>query len=106
MHKNGVSHLTATDDLDGVTKITEWLSFVPDVRGALPPIIKSNDPVDRLIEIVPPKGSYAPRHFLAGKTVTDPETGEELWLSGFFDKGSFVETLAGWARTVVRLLPV
>jgi acetyl-CoA carboxylase/biotin carboxylase 1 len=26
---------------------------------------------------------------------------EAPWLSGFFDRGSFVETLAGWAKTVV-----
>ncbi|KAG5461855.1 MAG: ClpP/crotonase-like domain-containing protein [Olpidium bornovanus] len=82
-------------------RVTEWLSFVPDVRGSLPPIVKSWDPVDRLIEFVPPSGAYDPRHFLAGTTVSDPESGVELWLSGFFDQNSFVETLSGWARTVV-----
>ena len=25
----------------------------------------------------------------------------DVWLSGFFDKDSFVETLDGWAKTVV-----
>lgn len=24
-----------------------------------------------------------------------------VWLNGFFDRGSFVETLDGWAKTVV-----
>lgn len=26
---------------------------------------------------------------------------KDIWLSGFFDRGSFVETLDGWAKTVV-----
>lgn len=26
---------------------------------------------------------------------------KDVWLSGFFDRGSFVETLDGWAKTVV-----
>ncbi|KAI8988392.1 acetyl-CoA carboxylase [Mycotypha africana] len=95
MYKNGVSHLTAEDDLEGVCKIIQWLSFVPDVRNASIPIRLSTDPVDRDIEYTPPKGPSDPRFFLAGKE----ENGN--WLSGFFDQGSFIETLSGWARTVV-----
>lgn len=53
------------------------------------------DPVDREIEYMPPKGPSDPRLFLNGKE----EDGR--WLSGFFDRDSFVETLSGWARTVV-----
>ena len=30
MYKNGVSHMTANDDFEGVSKIVKWLSFVPD----------------------------------------------------------------------------
>ena len=26
---------------------------------------------------------------------------KDVWLSGFFDRGSFVETMDGWAKTVV-----
>ncbi|CDS10010.1 hypothetical protein LRAMOSA02687 [Lichtheimia ramosa] len=95
MYKNGVSHLTAENDLEGVGKIVQWLSFVPEVRDA--PVVTriGIDPVDREIEYMPPKGPSDPRLFLNGKE----EDGR--WLSGFFDRDSFVETLSGWARTVV-----
>ncbi|KAI8377671.1 acetyl-CoA carboxylase [Radiomyces spectabilis] len=95
MYKNGVSHLTAENDLEGIVKIVQWLSFVPDVRGNPVSMRLGLDPVDREIEYMPPKGPSDPRFFLAGKN----ENGK--WLSGFFDQDSFVETLSGWARTVV-----
>ncbi|KAJ1963628.1 acetyl-coenzyme-A carboxylase [Dipsacomyces acuminosporus] len=98
MYKNGVSHLTADNDFAGICKIVRWLSFVPCVRDAplLPvsPVLQT-DPVDRPIAYEPPAGPSDPRLFLAG---ADTENG---WLSGFFDRGTFVETLGGWARTVV-----
>ncbi|KAI9033938.1 acetyl-CoA carboxylase [Phycomyces nitens] len=95
MYKNGVSHLTAENDLQGIEKISQWLSYVPEVRGAPVLMRVGLDPVDREIEYMPPKGPSDPRLFLAGKH----ENGK--WLSGFFDHDSFVETLSGWARTVV-----
>ncbi|KAJ2784730.1 acetyl-coenzyme-A carboxylase [Coemansia javaensis] len=99
MYKNGVSHMTAENDFAGICKIVRWLSFVPVVRGAplLPvsPVLQQLDPPERLIAYEPPAGPSDPRLFLAG---ADTDAG---WLSGFFDRGSFVETLGGWARTVV-----
>ncbi|KAI9279387.1 acetyl-CoA carboxylase [Sporodiniella umbellata] len=95
MYKNGVSHLTAENDLEGIQKIVQWLSFVPAVRNGPVTMRLGADPVDRDIEFTPPKGPSDPRFFLAGKN----ENGK--WLSGFFDQDSFVETLSGWARTVV-----
>ncbi|EJD07272.1 acetyl CoA carboxylase [Fomitiporia mediterranea MF3/22] len=97
MHKNGVSHLTAGSDLEGATHILQWLSYIPDVKGNIPPTLASVDPWDRDIDYTPPKGAYDPRWFIEGKT--DETTSE--WLSGFFDRGSFQETLSGWAQTVV-----
>ncbi|KAI0046521.1 acetyl CoA carboxylase [Auriscalpium vulgare] len=97
MHKNGVSHLTASSDLEGATHILEWLSYVPESKGGPLPVRDSVDSWDREIGYTPPKGPYDPRWFIGGKT---DETSEE-WLSGFFDKGSFQETLSGWAQTVV-----
>ncbi|KAF9244091.1 acetyl-CoA carboxylase [Melanogaster broomeanus] len=84
MHKNGVSHLT-------------WLSYVPEVKGDPLPIYETSDTWDREIDYVPPKGPYDPRWFIEGKF--DEQTTQ--WLPGFFDKGSFQETLSGWAQTVV-----
>ncbi|KAK9700430.1 acetyl-coenzyme-A carboxylase [Basidiobolus ranarum] len=63
------------------------------------PITRSVDPIDREVTYTPPKGPSDPRHFLQGKYENDDINGE--WLSGFFDKDSFIETLGGWARTVV-----
>lgn len=97
MYKNGVSHLTAANDLEGVLSICQWLAYVPAVKGAPLPIAPSTDHWDRAIDYTPIKGAYDPRWFLAGKT--DEVDGR--WLSGFFDKGSFQETLSGWAQTVV-----
>ncbi|KAJ2826052.1 acetyl-coenzyme-A carboxylase [Coemansia erecta] len=98
MYKNGVSHMTAENDFSGICKIVRWLSFVPVVRNApLLPVAPAMlcDPVERLVAYEPPSGPSDPRLFLAG---AESENG---WLSGFFDRGSFVETLGGWARTVV-----
>ncbi|VDC06097.1 unnamed protein product [Peniophora sp. CBMAI 1063] len=97
MHKNGVSHLTANSDLEGTTHILEWLSYIPEKRNGALPIRPTADTWDRDISYTPPKGPYDPRWFIEGKT--DETTSE--FLPGFFDKGSFQETLSGWAQTVV-----
>ncbi|KAF9077899.1 acetyl-CoA carboxylase [Rhodocollybia butyracea] len=97
MFKNGVSHLTASSDLQGATQILEWLSYVPEVKDGALPVRESSDSWDRDIGYTPPKGAYDPRWFIEGKV--DETTSE--WMSGFFDKGSFQETLSGWAQTVV-----
>ncbi|KAG9291426.1 hypothetical protein G9A89_021845 [Geosiphon pyriformis] len=99
MFKNGVSHLTAQNDLEGISKIVQWLSYVPAKRGVPVPITISSDNWDREIDYVPPKNPYDPRWFLAGKY--EIEGNNDSWLSGFFDRNSFVETLSGWAKTVV-----
>ncbi|GJJ11159.1 hypothetical protein Clacol_005391 [Clathrus columnatus] len=97
MHKNGVSHLTAGSDLEGATHILEWLSYIPEHKNAPLPLRISKDSWDREIGYVPPKGPHDPRWFIEGKI--DEASSE--WLSGFFDRGSFQETLSGWAQTVV-----
>lgn len=96
MYKNGVSHMTANDDLDGVSKIVKWMSFVPDKKGSPVPISPSADNWDRDITYYPPqKANYDVRWLIAGKQ----EDG--IFQSGLFDKDSFEESLGGWARTVV-----
>jgi len=99
MYSNGVSHLTAPDHLSALKAAMEWLSFVPSCRGGLLPIANINgiDSIDRQIGFTPSEGlPYDPRYLLTGK-----EDDDGNWLSGFFDKGSFVESLSGWAKTVV-----
>ena len=95
MYNNGVSHITAKDDLHGVSEVMNWLSFVPEKRNAPVPIHPSVDDWDRDVEYTPPKGVYDVRWLLEGKQEDD------LFLRGFFDRGSFRETLSGWAKTVV-----
>ena len=96
MYKNGVSHMTANDDFEGVSKIVDWLSFIPEKKGSPIPIALSSDPWDRNVSYYPPaKQTYDVRWLIGGK-----EDGEGF-LSGLFDQDSFVEALGGWARTVV-----
>jgi acetyl-CoA carboxylase/biotin carboxylase 1 len=96
MFPNGVSHLVVEDDQQGVAAILNWLSYVPrDVRSG-PPVVHSADPWGRKVAWVPPATPYDPRHMLAGAPGHNGE-----WLGGFFDNGSFTETLGGWGKTVV-----
>lgn len=104
MYPNGVSHLLGEDHLDVVTKALQWLSFVPAVRGQSVPIrdITGTEMADRAITYMPPKGAFDPRYMLCGSPLHyEPRTSSESWQSGFFDRNSFVESLSGWAKTVV-----
>lgn len=97
MYRNGVSHLTASDDLDGIEKIMEWMSYVPAKRGMPIPILESKDTWDRDVEYMPPKNEpYEVRWMIEGRKHEDGD-----FEHGLFDKDSFQETLSGWARGVV-----
>ncbi|CAK7201522.1 acetyl-coenzyme-A carboxylase [Sporothrix eucalyptigena] len=96
MYRNGVSHMVARDDMEGISRIVEWMSFVPDKRNNPVPISISTDSWDRDVTYTPPqKQAYDVRWMISGK-----QDGAE-YQPGLFDKDSFVETLGGWARTVV-----
>eukprot|EP00611_Tribonema_gayanum_P009281 TRINITY_DN1905_c0_g1_i2.p1 TRINITY_DN1905_c0_g1~~TRINITY_DN1905_c0_g1_i2.p1 ORF type:complete len:726 (-),score=215.83 TRINITY_DN1905_c0_g1_i2:222-2288(-) len=100
MYPNGVAHLLAETHLESVRSALRWLSYVPAIKGSYLPVldITGVDVVERTIDFKPSKGTpYDPRHLIAGHQ-------NELdgsWISGFFDRGTFSETLAGWAETVV-----
>ncbi|KAI8815908.1 acetyl-CoA carboxylase [Fimicolochytrium jonesii] len=96
MHRNGVSHLVAKDDMNGVQEIINWLSFVPKHRNAPLPVLPTTDPIDREVETEITKAPYDPRVLLAGGEDKDGD-----FAAGFFDRGTFAETLAGWAKGVV-----
>ena len=96
MYRNGVSHMTANDDFEGVSKIIDWMSYVPDKKGQPIPISPHVDPWDRNVTYFPTaKQIYDVRWLIQGKE------DDEGYLSGLFDKDSFQESLGGWARTVV-----
>ncbi|KAK4374393.1 hypothetical protein RND71_005070 [Anisodus tanguticus] len=95
MATNGVVHLTVSDDLKGITEILNWLSFVPPYSGGPLPISTPLDPPERPVEYFPDT-TCDPRAAISGLTDASGK-----WLGGIFDKDSFIETLEGWARTVV-----
>ncbi|KAJ8476195.1 hypothetical protein OPV22_019922 [Ensete ventricosum] len=50
MATNGVVHLTVSDDLEGISAILRWLSYVPSYGGGPLPILRSLDPPERPVE--------------------------------------------------------
>jgi acetyl-CoA carboxylase/biotin carboxylase 1 len=96
MMPNGVSHMQVEDDQQGVMAILRWLSYVPKDCFTRSPALPSADPIDRKIEFKPTKTPYDPRHMIAGVDGADGG-----WTAGFFDKGSWTETLADWGKSVV-----
>jgi len=95
MYPNGVSHEVVEGDRQGVESILDWLSYVPKTASDVFPVTSSKDPVNRPVGFKPTKAPYDPRNMLTGV-----ET-DQGWVSGFFDKDSFKETLGGWGKSVV-----
>ncbi|XP_062145774.1 acetyl-CoA carboxylase 1-like isoform X2 [Alnus glutinosa] len=95
MATNGVVHLTVLDDLEGISAILKWLSYIPPYIGGALPILSPSDPPERPVAYLP-ENSCDPRGAICGAL----DDGGK-WMGGIFDKDSFVETLEGWARTVV-----
>lgn len=98
MHNNGVSHVTAPDDLEGIYIMLKWLSYMPKCKGAELPIMEPIDPVDRDVVFTPTKLPYDPRYLLAGR---ESPNLPGFWEDGFFDCGTFMEIMQPWAQTVV-----
>ena len=75
-----------------------WLSYIPKRKGASLPISPQFcDPIDRPVEYCPSQNQvYDPRWLFEGQIDEKDD-----YLSGFFDRGSFDEIMAGWAKTVV-----
>eukprot|EP00899_Mesostigma_viride_P017896 jgi/Mesvir1/26107/Mv06825-RA.1 len=100
MAHNGVVHDTVSNDLDGALTILRWLSYVPAVIGAPPSVAPCSDPVTRPVQwspqlSAPGERMCEPRPAIRGKSIRG------TWYGGLFDNDSFMESQAGWARTVV-----
>ena len=96
MGNNGVSHHVVNDDLEGVTRVLEWISYIPARQGEMPPKLASADPITRKVAYMPVDGEKLnPRSAIGG---VDTPSG---WVPGMFDKGSWLEAQPNWARTVV-----
>uniref|UniRef100_A0A7S0X6J4 Acetyl-CoA carboxylase n=2 Tax=Mantoniella antarctica TaxID=81844 RepID=A0A7S0X6J4_9CHLO len=96
MMPNGVSHMQVEDDQEGVRAILRWLSYVPSTCFTRSPALPSADPSNRKIQFKPTKTPYNPRDMIAGV-----DNADGTWTGGFFDKGSWTETLADWGKSVV-----
>jgi acetyl-CoA carboxylase/biotin carboxylase 1 len=98
MYPNGVTHEVVANDREGMQAVVEWLSYTPKDFVSIAPAPKGPfiDPPERKVEFIPTKTPYDPRHMLAGTTTADG-----IFVSGFFDKGSFKEYLGGWGKSVV-----
>lgn len=98
MYRNGVTHQVASDDLNGVVKIMDWLSYVPAKKDSPLPILMTEDSSwDRDVEVYPEaQEAYDCRMLIEGRTLDDGS-----FEHGLFDKESFVESLGGWAQSVV-----
>ncbi|KAG2445384.1 hypothetical protein HXX76_000006 [Chlamydomonas incerta] len=128
MGVNGVSHAVVGDDLEGVRLLMAMLAFAPPQLGAPPPALPSADPPSRPVGYCPGPGEKLdPRAAIAGREVApfpapphptstphpgaatpnptpapgSSSTSASNWQSGLFDRGSWLESQAGWARTVV-----
>lgn len=108
MYKNGVLHLTAADDFAGVQAILKWMSYIPAKRDVPIPILDSRDTWNRDVEYTPGEEVYDVRWMIEGRDLREGASSQNpvksddpLFEAGLFDKGSFQETLSGWARGVV-----
>lgn len=77
-----VSHEVVQNDLEGIRQILTSMSYLPELT-------ETDDPA-REVESAPRKGAYDTRDIL------DPTEG-----GGLFDRGSFKETVGGWAKTII-----
>ena len=64
MYHNGISHLTASSDYEGILKIIEWLALIGKTSGSTLPVSVPSDIVDRPIIYTPTKAPYNPRYIL------------------------------------------
>jgi acetyl-CoA carboxylase carboxyltransferase component len=87
MFHNGVSHSVVQTDLEGVSTILNWISYLPQNHIVTP---MKKDDQGRHVETMPTRAAYDPR------TVMDPLEG-----GGLFDKGTFDEIMSGWAKTII-----
>jgi len=97
----------------GVLSILRWLAFVPKLKGAPLPTMATRDEVDRDVAFEPPATPYDPRLLLTGAYTVAPAAApasgapapppptEGAWTPGLFDRDSFRECMAGWAKSVV-----
>jgi acetyl-CoA carboxylase/biotin carboxylase 1 len=107
MYTNGVTHQTVASDLEGCIQIVKWLSYVPVRRHApAPRLLQALDTVDRAPSFAPASKTaiYDPHSLLVGDysaEAAQAQVAPDTPLTGFFDRGSFMEVMGGWAKGIV-----
>ncbi|KAG5497738.1 hypothetical protein JKF63_04004 [Porcisia hertigi] len=97
MVPNGVTHWCTNHDYSSARVLLRWLDYVPAVvhpQRCTPHRLlwTATDPIDRDVTFCPTANTpYDPRFLVTG----------QLSQTGLFDRGSWMETLEKWARTVV-----
>lgn len=97
MVPNGTTHFNTKHDYGSVKTAVQWLNFVPaicDMQRCNPRVLTLPvlDPIDRDVTFTPvPDMPYDPRCLVRGTTDT----------TGLFDRGSWMESMEGYAKTVV-----
>jgi acetyl-CoA carboxylase carboxyltransferase component len=91
---SGAADGVAQDDEDCITKLKEFLSFLPGNAGEMPPVHPCNDPPDRreesLLEIVP----------LSHKRMYDMYP----VIRAIVDHGRIFDIKPGWAKNIITCL--
>lgn len=92
MYRNGVSHAVAPNDLEGIQTIVRWITYLPlpTLKSSTNSLRMLKDDTTRSVTTFPTKSAYDPRLML------DPPEG-----GGLFDRGTFDEIMAGWARIII-----
>eukprot|EP00658_Telonema_sp_P-2_P046254 TRINITY_DN3436_c0_g2_i2.p1 TRINITY_DN3436_c0_g2~~TRINITY_DN3436_c0_g2_i2.p1 ORF type:complete len:1072 (-),score=353.07 TRINITY_DN3436_c0_g2_i2:278-3493(-) len=96
MCPNGVTNWSVANDLGAVESTLRWLDFVPAVSDSTVTrkqlTLPVADPIDRDVTFTPQRSlHYDPRNLVCGCDTT----------TGMFDKGSWIECMSDWAKTVV-----
>ncbi|CAJ0608732.1 unnamed protein product [Cylicocyclus nassatus] len=95
MYKNGVTHAVVNDDFEGICKIIQWMSYLPDEISSFPyrrPLGFDSAPRPVKFTIEPNK-PYDIRQLI------DSRNSEES--HGICDSNSFDEIMNDWAKTII-----
>ncbi|XGW34324.1 hypothetical protein V3C99_018295 [Haemonchus contortus] len=95
MFKNGVTHAVVNDDFEGICKIVQWMSYLPDKISSFPfRRYIGFDSSPRLVQFtIEPNKPYDIRQLI------DSRDSEQI--RGICDSNSFDEIMNEWAKTII-----